>query len=48
MRRIIVTKTQVWEEVIPDIAVVEDIVDQLLAEDPDYEEVEVTENGVRA
>ena len=44
MRTIVVTKTMVWEESIPDVGVeVEEIVEMLLGEDPDYEDVEVEE-----
>ena len=44
MRKIIVTRTQVWEETIPDVGVeAEEIVGMVLDTRPDYEDVEVEE-----
>ena len=44
MRTIVVTKTMVWEESIPDVGVeVEEVVEMLLAECPDSESLEVEE-----
>ena len=46
MRKIIVTRTQVWEETIPDVGLeveVEEIVGMVLDTEPDYEDVEVEE-----
>ena len=44
MRRIIVVRTSIWEEVIAEEQEVEDVVTRLLAEDePDYEALEVSE-----
>ena len=44
MRKIIVTRTQVWEEELPDVGFeVEEVVTLLLDEPPDSEDVEVEE-----
>jgi hypothetical protein len=43
MKRIIITKTQVWDEEMPDVGVsVEEFVDQVLADSsPDFDQMEV-------